>query len=52
MYKKVPINVKKGPYGYYILYNKFVSIDGPTITLKAIKLLEKPSTIVHIFVMI
>lgn len=49
IYKKVPINVKKGPYGHYIQHNKIrKSIDGETITLEeAIKLLEKPSTIIH-----
>ena len=49
IYKKVPINIKKGPYGYYIQHNKTrKSIEGPTITLKeAIKLLEKPSTIIY-----
>jgi len=50
IYKKAPINVKKGPYGYYIQHNKIrKSIDGKTITLEeAIKLLERPSTIIHI----
>ena len=50
IYKKTPINIKKGPYGYYIQHNKIrKSIDGKTITLEeAIKLLERPSTIIHI----
>ena len=50
IYKKTPINIKKGPFGHYIQHNKVrKSIDGSTITLEeAIKLLEKPSTIIHI----
>jgi len=48
-YKNKPVNIKKGPYGYYIEYNKIKkSIESSNITLdEAIKLLEEPSSIVY-----